>query len=90
MNTTDMTKRLQVLMPDVEYRAIQRIARERHVTVAQWVREALNEARRAAAGSNVSNKITAIRAAAKHQFPTTEIEVMLQQIESGYAAQNGK
>ena len=39
-----MTKRLQVLMPDEELRAIQRLARRERMTTAEWVRQRLREA----------------------------------------------
>jgi hypothetical protein len=35
-----MGKRLQVLIEDAEYRQIQRVARARRMTVAEWVRTA--------------------------------------------------
>ena len=41
-----MAKRLQVILKDPEYREIQRVARSRHMSIAQWVRQALDLARR--------------------------------------------
>ena len=41
-----MAKRLQVILQDPEYREIQRAARSRHMTIAAWVRQALDKARR--------------------------------------------
>jgi len=79
-----MTKRLQVLLPDPEYREIQKIARSRRVSIAQWVREALHAAKREEPLGDVSNKLEALRAAAKFEFPTGEIEQMLAEIEQGY------
>jgi len=43
-----MTKRLQVLLDEAEWRQIQRSARAERTTVAEWVRRALRQARRAA------------------------------------------
>ena len=40
-----MAKRLQVILKDPEYREIQRIARSRHMSIAEWVRRALELAR---------------------------------------------
>jgi len=34
-----MAKRLQVIVRDPEYREIQRIARSRHMSIAEWVRQ---------------------------------------------------
>ena len=41
-----MAKRLQVILKDPEYREIQRVARSRHMSIAEWVRQALDLARR--------------------------------------------
>jgi ribbon-helix-helix CopG family protein len=79
-----MTKRLQVLLPDPEYREIQKIARSRRISVAQWVRQALHAAKREEPMADVNSKLEALRAAAKFEFPTVEIEQMLAEIEQGY------
>jgi hypothetical protein len=39
-----MVKRLQVILDDPDYREIQRMARARHVSIAEWVRQALSRA----------------------------------------------
>jgi hypothetical protein len=83
-----MTKRLQVLLPDPDYRAIQRLAREQHMTIAQWVRQAISAARRVEPAGNANAKIAAIRAATQHSFPTADIDAMLRDIDSGYGARN--
>jgi hypothetical protein len=41
-----LSKRLQVILKDPEYREIQRAARRRHMSIAEWVRQALELARR--------------------------------------------
>jgi hypothetical protein len=79
-----MTKRLQVLLPDPEYREIQRIARSRRISIAQWVRQALHAAKREEPLGDVSKKLEALRAAAKFEFPTADIQQMLAEIEQGY------
>ena len=79
-----MTKRLQVLLPDPEYREIQKIARSRRISVAQWVRQALHAAKREEPMADVSSKLEALGAAAKLEFPTADIEQMLAEIEQGY------
>ncbi len=75
-----MTKRLQVLLDDEEYREIQGVARRQGLTVADWVRQALRRARIDAQGT-VDSKLRVIAAASRHSFPTADIEVMLQEIE---------
>jgi hypothetical protein len=79
-----MAKRLQVILQDPEYRDVQRAARSRHMSIAEWVRQALALARRQEPLGNVSQKLDAIRAAARYSFPTADIETMLGEIESGY------
>lgn len=79
-----MAKRLQVILRDPEYREVQRAARARHMSIAEWVRQALAQARRHEPTGDVEKKLRAIRAAAKHEFPAGDIETMLAEIERGY------
>lgn len=71
-------------MQDPEYREIQRMARSRHMSLAAWVRQALERARRHEPLGSVEKKLQAIRSAAQHQSPTGDIETMLAEIERGY------
>ena len=77
-----MSKRLQVLIDEEEYQEIRSVARRQRVTVAEWVRQALRQARSEQPGA-IETKLRAIADASRHQFPTADIEVMLQEIESG-------
>jgi hypothetical protein len=79
-----VAKRLQVILQDPEYRDVQRAARSRHMSIAEWVRQALAVARRQEPLGNVSQKLEAIRAAARHSYPTADIDTMLSEIEAGY------
>jgi hypothetical protein len=79
-----MAKRLQVIMKDPEYREIQRAARSRHMSIAEWVRQALDLARRREPVAGVSKKLEIIRAASQHDYPVTDIDDMLAEIEKGY------
>jgi hypothetical protein len=79
-----MAKRLQVILQDPEYREIQRAARSRQMSIAEWVRQALALARRREPVGDVGKKLEIIRAAAKHEFPTSDIDTMLSEIEQGY------
>ncbi len=79
-----MSKRLQVILQDPEYREIQRAARSRQMSIAEWVRQALSLARRREPLGDVEKKLAAIRAAAKYESPTTDIKTMLEEIERGY------
>ena len=80
-----MAKRLQVIFQEPEYRDIQRAARSRHMTIAEWVRQALALARRREPTGDVEKKLEAIRAAAQHESPTSDIDTMLAEIERGYS-----
>ncbi len=75
-----MTKRLQVLLDDEEYREIQGVARRQRLTLAEWVRRALRRARSEESGT-VDSKLRVIAAASRHSFPTADIEVMLWEME---------
>ena len=81
-----MAKRLQVIVRDPEYREIQRMARSRHMSIAEWVRQALDLARRREPITDVGKKLEIIRAAARHDYPSGDIEDMLAEIESGYGS----
>jgi hypothetical protein len=81
-----MSKRLQVLLKEPEYREIQRAARSRNMTVAEWVRQALSLVRRNEPSGNIGKKLEAIRAATRLEYPTADIDRMLAEIERGYRA----
>ena len=79
-----MSKRLQVLLPDQEMSDIQRLARHEKLTVGEWVRRALREARAGRPVIGPETKLKAVRRGAKYSFPTADIEQMLSEIERGY------
>lgn len=79
-----MSKRLQVLFDEGEYREIQRIARRHRMTVSAWVRQVVRELRRREPAREPDRKLQAVRAAARSEFPTADIEQMLAEIERGY------
>jgi hypothetical protein len=81
-----MAKRLQVLLKDPDYREIQRVARSRHMSVAEWVRQALESARRQEPVGSVGKKLDSIRIAVRHEYPSGDVEDILAEIESGYGA----
>jgi hypothetical protein len=84
-----MAKRLQVILKDPEYREIQRIARSRHMSLAEWVRQALQFACRREPVGDMGKKLDVIRAGARHEYPTADIEGMLAEIETGYGSGTG-
>jgi hypothetical protein len=81
-----MAKRLQVILKDPEYREIQRVARSRRMSIAEWVRQALESARRQEPTGSMGKKLESIRIAAQHEFPAGDIGHMLAEIEAGYGA----
>ena len=82
--TRYMSKRLQVILDDTEYRDIQRAARGQRMTVSEWVRQALRTIRRREPSVDTDKKLAVVRAASHHTFPTGGIEQMLGEIERGY------
>jgi hypothetical protein len=79
-----MTKWLQVLLKDDEYREVQRAARSCNMSVADWVLQALGIVRRRGRSGSVAKKLEAVRAAARLEYPTANIDAMLAEIESEY------
>jgi hypothetical protein len=83
-----MSKRLQVLLEDAELKEIRRVAAQRHMTVAEWVRQALREARRGVSTVPIERKLLAVREAGAHSYPSGDIEEMNAEIERGYSAES--
>jgi hypothetical protein len=79
-----MAKRLQVILQDSDYKEIQLMARSRRMSLAEWVRRALERARRHEPLGDVRKKLEVIRAATRNNFPTADIGDMLAEIEMGY------
>jgi len=71
-------------MDQDELESIRAAARERGMTVSEFVRETLREARRKVASGDAERKLAAIRAADRHAYPTADIDQMLGEIERGY------
>ena len=79
-----VSKRLQVLLADQEMVAIQRLARRERLTVGEWVRRTLREAREQRPLNEPEIKLKAVRRGAEFSFPTADIDEMLGDIERGY------
>lgn len=79
-----MSKRLQVILDDEEWEEIREVARDQRLSVSEWVRQTLREARRRLPEGERGRKLDALRAATRHSFPTASVERMLADIESGY------
>ena len=81
-----MSKRLQVILKHPEYREIQRVARSRRMSIAEWVRQALDLARRTEPTVRMGKKLEAVRQTAQYEYPAGDIDRMLAEIEVGYKA----
>jgi hypothetical protein len=81
-----MSKRVQVILKDSEYREIQRAARSRHMSITEWVRQALQSARRQEPVGSMGKKLESIRIAARFEFPTGDADQLQSEIETGYLA----
>ena len=78
-----MSKRLHVLFDDEEYLELQAAARRSRMTVAEWVRQALRRTRHDHPAT-VEAKLAAVAEAARHEFPTADIDLMLREVEAGH------
>ncbi len=65
---------------------IKRLAQREHMTVGEWVRRTLREARTRKPVSDPETKLNAVRRGAEYSFPTADVEQMLSEIERGYPA----
>ena len=82
--THTMSKRLQVIVDDSEYRDLQRVARRHKLTVSEWVRRAIRELALREPVQSPDRKLGMVREAARGSYPTADIEDMLKDIERGY------
>jgi hypothetical protein len=64
------------MIPDGEMDEIRRIARSERLTVVEWARRALRAA--LTEQGRRDHKLKALREAAKHSFPTADIDQMLE------------
>lgn len=84
-----MSKRLQVVLEDEELEEIRAAAERRGMTMSEWVRQVLRRARSSDAGGDAERKLAAVRTAARHSFPTGDIDQVLAEIERGYFPGDG-
>lgn len=63
---------------------IQRLARREHLTVGEWVRRTLRKARDEKSTKAPEAKLKAVRRAVQYEFPSADIQQMLDEIERGY------
>jgi transposase-like protein len=78
------SQRLQVLLDEAEFAEIRRVARRHRMTVAEWVRQALRQARRDEPATEPKRKLAVVREAVRGGYPTADIGDLLREIERGY------
>jgi hypothetical protein len=79
-----MSKRLQVLVPEAQYRELKSAARRDGTSVGAWVRRVLAEACRRQPRGDVERKLAALRRAMRYAAPAPDIGQMNAEIERGY------
>lgn len=79
-----MSKRLQVLLDESELEEIKEVAAQQRMTVAEWVRQALREARSGVSTTPVEKKLLVVREASAFSYPSADVERMNEEIERGY------
>ena len=60
------------------------MARSRHMSTAEWVRRALDFAKRREPLGSIGKKLEVIRAASQHDYPVGDLDGMLAETGSGY------
>ena len=86
IHTHAMSKRMQVLFEEEEMEQMRQCAGQQAMTLSDWVRRALRDAVRRTPAAQSDHKLEAIRAATAHEFPTADIDQMLDEIKRGYGA----
>lgn len=71
-------------MDDAEYADTEAAARREGETVSQWVRRTLRQARLQQPRVDQARKLAVLRAAAAHEFPTGEIDELIEETTRGY------
>jgi hypothetical protein len=59
------------------------------MSIAEWVRQALDLARRREPLGSTVKKLDTIRTATQHNYPVVDIDDMLAEIEAGYGTGTG-
>lgn len=80
-----MSKRLQVLLDDEEMGEVRELAKASRLSVAEWVRQSLRQARQEQPLYDNRTKIQVVREAVRHRYPAGEIEDLLGEIARGTA-----
>lgn len=80
-----MSKRLQVILPDDEYRAVQDAAQRQGKPIARLVRDSLRRTLSEESEIEPAERIASVLRFARFSGPTGEIDQLLEEIERGRA-----
>lgn len=77
-----MSTRLQVVLNEAELNKYRRLAAREGLTLSEWVRQKLRRSGRDETPGNetpgnIERKLATIRAAARHNFPTADLDRMV-------------
>ena len=81
--THKMSKRMQILVPDAEYKEVLRITKNMGTSVADWVRDLISEGIQKRQRKSADAKIAAVLRYAKFKGPTGSIDQILKEIDEG-------
>ncbi|HRC84821.1 MAG TPA: antitoxin [Thermoanaerobaculia bacterium] len=84
-----MRYQLTVPLEETELEEIREAARAERRAVGDWARDVLLGAKGRRLSLPVQDKLQALREAARHQFPTANLDQMLAEIERGYLRSSG-
>jgi hypothetical protein len=82
-----MSKQLKVVLDDSAYRELKQAARRRGLTLSEWVRRSLADTCAREATTDPSVKLSVVRTAIEHDFPTADMDRMIREIEQGYGSE---
>lgn len=72
-----------MLLDEEEYEEIQEAARRRRMTVAEWVRQGLRQARAGEPSRSTEEKLDVLQRAVSYDFPTGDVAQILAEIDRG-------
>ena len=78
-----MIDNLNIQLSEEEFDSIQIPAHKRGMTAAEWIRETLMKACGHAAAADINRKLAAIRSAYRFQFPTGDMDQILNEVGRG-------
>ena len=79
-----MTKRLQILLSEVDFEQLRVVARANDVSVGEWVRQAIHRSFAVPGSRAKEAKLSAVREAMALYAPAPDIDQTNREIEEGY------